>query len=283
MSESNLLGAMGSDDVSKYTELAIEYGTLYGSKLLLAILTLVIGLWIIGYLIKGFDKALKSAKIEDTLAIFLEKLASTILKILLLISVASMVGIETTSFIAIFGAAGLAVGLALQGSLSNFAGGVLILMFKPFKVGDFIEAQGHSGVVKEIQIFNTIMHTGDRKTIIIPNGPISNGSIINYSLSPIRRVDMVFGIGYDDDLKQAKALLQKLVDEDERILKDPESQVLLSELADSSVNFTVRAFVNAADYWGVFFDMQEKVKLAFDAAGISIPYPQQDVHMHTAA
>lgn len=283
MEVTSQLEALNAAQLTRYTDLAVEYGSLYGGKLILAILTLLIGLWVIGYLIKGFDKALRTAQVETTLAIFLEKLASTILKILLLISVASMVGIETTSFIAIFGAAGLAVGLALQGSLSNFAGGVLILLFKPFKVGDFIEAQGHAGTVKEIQIFNTIIHTGDRKTIIIPNGPISNGSIINYSLSPIRRVDMLFGIGYDDDLKKAKALLQKLVDEDERILKDPVSQVLLSELADSSVNFSVRAFVNAADYWGVFFDMQEKVKLAFDAEGISIPYPQQDVHMHNAA
>jgi len=266
--------------LDSYKELAIEYAALYGSKLLLAILTLVIGLWIIKWIIAGFDRALKAAKVEATLSIFLEKLFGTILKILLFISVASMVGIETTSFIAIFGAAGLAVGLALQGSLSNFAGGVLILLFKPYKVGDFVEVQGYAGVVKEIQIFNSILHTGDRKTIIIPNGPISNGSIVNYSLSPTRRVDMVFGIGYDDDLKKAKELLQKLVAEDERILQQEDNQVLLSELADSSVNFTVRAFVNAADYWGVFFDMQEKVKLSFDAAGISIPYPQQDVHIH---
>ncbi|MEH6473660.1 MAG: mechanosensitive ion channel domain-containing protein [Halopseudomonas sp.] len=268
------------DFFEKHSDQIIEYATLYGSKLLLALLTLFIGLWVISYIIRGFDRILKASNVEETLAIFLEKLAGTILKILLLISVASMVGIETTSFIAIFGAAGLAVGLALQGSLSNFAGGVLVLLFKPYKVGDFIEAQGQSGVVQEIQIFNTILHTGDRKTIIIPNGPMSNGTITNYSLSPIRRVDMVFGIGYDDDLKQAKSVLKQLVAEDSRILKDPESQVLLSELADSSVNFTVRAFVNAADYWGVYFDMNEKVKLTFDEKGISIPYPQQDVHMH---
>ncbi|MCW9051876.1 MAG: mechanosensitive ion channel [Motiliproteus sp.] len=266
--------------LEKYQDQAIEYASLYGSKVLLAILTLIIGLWIIKYIVSGVDKALKVAKVEDTLAIFLEKLISTILKVLLFISVASMVGIETTSFIAIFGAAGLAVGLALQGSLSNFAGGVLILLFKPYKVGDFVELQGFSGSVKEIQIFNTILHTGDRKTIIIPNGPISNGSIVNYSLSPIRRVDMVFGIGYDDDLKKAKEILQRLVAEDDRILKEEDNQVMLSELADSSVNFTVRAFVNSADYWGVYFDMQEKVKLTFDAEGLSIPYPQQDVHMH---
>ncbi|OMH38381.1 mechanosensitive ion channel protein MscS [Motiliproteus sp. MSK22-1] len=266
--------------MEEYQQQVIEYAALYGGKLILALLTLVIGLWIIRWIIAGFDRGLRASKVEETLAIFLEKLSATILKVLLFISVASMVGIETTSFIAIFGAAGLAVGLALQGSLSNFAGGVLILLFKPFKVGDFIETQGYSGSVKQIQIFNTILHTGDRKTIIIPNGPISNSSIVNYSLSPIRRVDMVFGIGYGDDLKKAKNLLQKLIEADERILKDQDNQVLLSELADSSVNFTVRAFVNSADYWGVFFDMQENVKLTFDAEGISIPYPQQDVHIH---
>ncbi len=274
---------MESMDISvldKYREQAMELAALYGSKVLLALLTLVVGLWVIRYIVSLIDKALKLSKVEDTLSIFLEKLVGTILKVLLLISVASMVGIETTSFIAIFGAAGLAVGLALQGSLANFAGGVLILLFKPFKVGDFIETQGYSGVVKSIQIFNTVLHTGDRKTIIIPNGPISNGSIVNYSLSPIRRVDMVFGNSYADDLKQAKNILKRLVDEDSRILKDPASLVVLSELADSSVNFTVRAFVNAGDYWNVFFDMQEKVKLTFDAEGISIPYPQRDVHMH---
>lgn len=266
--------------LDKYSGQLIEYATLYGTKILLALLTLVIGLWIISYLIRGFIKALTTAKVESTLAMFLAKLAGTVLKILLLISVASMIGIETTSFIAIFGAAGLAVGLALQGSLSNFAGGVLILLFKPYKIGDFIEAQGQSGTVKEIQIFNTILHTGDRKTIIMPNGPLSNGTITNFSLSPIRRVDMVFGIGYGDDLKKAKSIFEQLVAADGRILKDPESQVLLSALADNSVNFTIRAFVNSADYWGVYFDMNEKVKLTFDEQGISIPYPQRDVHMH---
>jgi small conductance mechanosensitive channel len=266
--------------IDKYSDQIIEYATLYGSKIVLALLTLTIGLWIISYLSRGFERTLTVAKVETTLSIFLSKLLSTILKVLLLVSVASMVGIETTSFIAIFGAAGLAVGLALQGSLSNFAGGVLILLFKPYKIGDFIEAQGHSGTVKEIQIFNTILHTGDRKTIIMPNGPMSNGNITNYSLSPIRRVDMVFGIGYDDDLKKAKSILEQLIAEDERILKDPESQVLLSALADSSVNFTIRVFVNSADYWGVYFSMNEKVKLTFDEQGISIPYPQRDVHMH---
>lgn len=266
--------------LDQYSGQLIEYATLYGSKILLALLTLVIGLWVIRYLVRGFSRALATAAIEATLAIFLAKLAGTALKILLLISVASMIGIETTSFIALFGAAGLAVGLALQGSLSNFAGGILILLFKPYKIGDYIEAQGLSGTVKEIQIFNTVMHTPDRKTVIIPNGSISNGNIINYSLSPIRRVDMIFGIGYGDDLKKAKTILEQLVAADERILKDPESQVVLAALADNSVNFSVRAFVNAADYWGVYFDMNEKVKLTFDEQGISIPYPQRDVHLH---
>ncbi|WP_207063787.1 mechanosensitive ion channel family protein [Motiliproteus sp. SC1-56] len=280
MEELNQLASLNGEQLSAYKDMAIEYGVLYGGKLLMAIITLLLGLWLIRYLVRGLDRVLKAAKVEDTLASFLDKLASITLKVLLLVSVASMVGIKTTSFIAILGAAGLAVGLALQGSLANFAGGVLILLFKPFKVGDYIEAQGHSGTVKEIQIFNTVLHTVDRKTIIIPNGNLSNGSIINFSLSPIRRVDMVFGISYDDDLRKAKAILQRLVAEDDRILTDPASQVVLSALADSSVNFSVRAFVNAPDYWDVFFEMQEKVKLTFDEEGISIPYPQQDVHLH---
>ncbi|EGG98166.1 Small-conductance mechanosensitive channel [gamma proteobacterium IMCC2047] len=206
-----------------------------------------------------------------------------ILKALLLVSVASMVGIETTSFIAVLGAAGLAIGLALQGSLSNFAGGVLLLLFKPYKVGDVIETQGHIGTVNSIQIFTTVLKTPGNKTIIIPNGPVANGSIVNYSTEPTRRCDMVFGIGYDDDIDKAKAILRELIEADSRVLKDPAYALLLSELADSSVNFTLRLWVNAADYWGLYFDMQEAVKKAFDAQGISIPYPQQDVHMHQVA
>lgn len=269
------------ENIEKYQDMAIEYSLLYAPKFLLAIITLVVGFWIISYIVGAMQKALNLSKIEETLSIFLGKLVGTILKILLLLSVAGMVGIETTSFIAIFGAAGLAVGLALQGSLANFAGGVLILLFKPYRIGDFIEAQGFMGTVKEIQIFNTILHTGDRKTVIIPNGPMSSDSITNFSASPVRRVDMVFGIGYDDDLKKAKEVLNRLVDEEDRVLKEEERTIVVSELGDSSVNFTVRIFVNAADYWGVYFDMQEKVKLTFDAEGISIPYPQQDVHLHT--
>lgn len=271
---------ISTETISEYQQLAMEYLTLYGSKVLLAIITLIIGLWIIKWVVAGMNKALQRAKVEQTLLIFLDKLVSTLLKVLLLISVAGMIGIQTASFIAIFAAAGLAIGLALQGSLANFAGGVLILLIKPFRVGDYIETEGHGGTVKEIQIFNTILLTPDRKTIIIPNGPISNGSITNYSTSPTRRVAWVFGIGYDDDLKKAKSILERLVAEDDRILQEEDNQVLLSELGDNSVNFTVRAFVNSPDFWAVYFDMFEKVKLTFDAEGISIPYPQRDVHLY---
>ena len=199
-----------------------------------------------------------------------------------LISVASMIGIETTSFIAILGAAGLAIGLALQGSLGNFAGGVLVLLFKPFKVGDFIDAQGVAGTVSEIQIFNTIIKTPDNKVIIVPNGAVYNGVITNFSKEATRRVDFVFGIGYGDDIKKAKEVIARLVDADERAMKDPAPTIVVSELADSSVNISCRVWVNASDYWGVFFDLTENVKLTFDAEGISIPFPQQDVHMHQA-
>ncbi|KZY86423.1 mechanosensitive ion channel protein MscS, partial [Oleiphilus sp. HI0072] len=180
-------------------------------------------------------------------------------------------------------AAGLAVGLALQGSLANFAGGVVILLFKPFKVGDLIEAQGYIGSVSEIQIFNTILKTGDNRVVIIPNGSLSSSSMVNINKETTRRVDLSFGIGYGDDIDQAKSLLKSLASHDARVLKDPAPVFVVAELADSSVNFTVRLWVNTSDYWGVFFDMQEGVKKAFDAHGISIPYPQQDVYMHQVA
>ncbi len=248
--------------------------------LLLAIIVLLIGLWAIKFVVKGLNKIMEKADVDISLRKFLSSLAGIGLKVLLLISVASMVGIATTSFVAILGAAGLAVGLALQGSLANFAGGVLILLFKPFKVGDIIETQGFTAKVEEIQIFNTILKTPDNKTIIIPNGPISNGSIVNFSREPQRRVDFTFGIGYEDDIAKAKSVLNKLLENDPRVLKDPAPFVALSELADSSVNFTVRAWVNSADYWDLYFDLPEKVKLAFDANKLSIPYPQQDVHLY---
>jgi small conductance mechanosensitive channel len=191
-----------------------------------------------------------------------------------------MLGIAMTSFIAILGAAGLAVGMALSGTLQNFAGGVMILLFKPFKVGDFIEAQGFMGSVKEIQIFVTILTTGDNKTIIIPNVGLSNGSMINFSTQENRRVDWVFGIGYGDDVNKAKGIIREILESDERVMKDPAVFIALGAMADSSVNLTVRAWVNATDYWGVFFDTNEKVYNDFNAGGINIPFPQMDVHVH---
>jgi small conductance mechanosensitive channel len=270
------------EGIDKYSGMAQDLVIQHGPGLLLALLTLIIGWWIIGSVNSGIRRTLEKGGMEETLRKFLVNLSNVLLKALLLISVASMVGIETTSFIAVLGAAGLAIGLALQGSLANFAGGVLILIFRPYKVGDFIDAAGHMGVVKSIEIFNTIMTTGDNKTIILPNGAVSNGPITNYSTQDTRRVDIVFGIGYDDDLKKAKDILMELIQADKRILSDPEPMVVVSSLGDSCVNITTRSWVNASDYWGVFFDLTENVKLNFDEKGISIPYPQTDVHLHKA-
>lgn len=265
-------------DLNTITQKVIDFSIAYGPKILIAILTLVIGLWIINMITKGIGKALIHRHMDASLRHFLESLVSISLKVLLFISVISTLGVETTSFVAILAAMGFAVGMALQGSLSNFAGGVLIIIFKPFNVGDFIETQGYSGVVNKIEIFNTILKTGDNKTIIIPNGPISNSNITNYSTEKTRRVDMVFGIGYDDDLKKAKKLLMQIISKDKRVLKDPAPFVAVGELADSSVNFKVRVWVKSSDYWKVFFDTQEEVKLEFDKQGINIPYPQMDIH-----
>jgi len=262
-------------EVQKLYDNAIDFLWEVGPNFLLAIVVLIIGFWIINLITKAMDKA----KIEESLKRFLLSLIGIALKALLLISVASMLGIATTSFIAVLGAAGLAVGLSLQGSLSNFAGGVLIILFKPFKVGDVIDAQGNIGTVHSIQVFNTIIKTPDNKTIIIPNGNLSNGSITNYTMEDRRRVDMTFGIGYGDDIKKTKEVLHNLIKTEKRIHKDPEPMVVVSELGDSSVNFAVRVWTNTSDYWRVFFDMQEKVKLEFDKQGISIPFPQRDIHI----
>lgn len=252
----------------------------YAPKLLLAIISLIIGLWIISMIMKGIRKALTARNVDPSLAPFLVTLLSIIFKVMLFISVAGMVGIEMTSFVAILGAAGLAVGLALQGTLQNFASGVMILLFKPFKVGDFIDGAGHMGSVTEIQIFNTILNTPDKKRIIIPNAQLSNGSLTNFSAEETRRVDWTFGIGYGDDYDKAKETLMQFISADERIHTDPEPFIALSALADSSVNIVVRVWVNPADYWGVFFDMNEKVYKGFSKAGLNIPFPQMDVHVH---
>ncbi len=272
------IGSMGGD----FIHLAEQILVTYGPKLLGAMLALIIGLWLIKWVLKLVNTGLGKAKVDESLKPFLKSLIGALLKVMLAISIMTMLGINMTSFIAILGAAGLAVGMALSGTLQNFAGGVMILLFKPFKVGDFIEAQGYSGVVKEIQIFVTILTTGDNKTIIIPNGGLSNGSMINYSAQANRRVDWVFGIGYGDDLPQAKEIIRNILAADDRVLPDPEVFIGLGEMADSSVNLTVRAWVKTADYWGVFFDTNEKVYNEFNNAGINIPYPQMDVHVHNS-
>ncbi|MEE4114852.1 MAG: mechanosensitive ion channel domain-containing protein [Marinilabiliaceae bacterium] len=258
----------------------IELATTYGIKLLLAIVVLVIGLMIVRSLTKGLVRIMKKAGVSESLIPFLRSLASVGLKILVFISVLGMVGVQMTSFIAVLGAAGLAVGLALQGTLQNFAGGVIILLFKPYKVGDYIDTQGYAGTVKEIQIFTTVLNTPDNKTIIIPNSPIATGSLINYSAQTTRRVDFSFGIGYGDDIEKARKILLSIVDRHAKVKKDPAPFVRVSELADSSVNFAVRVWVEAGDYWDVFFDVTEQVKKDFDKEGVSIPYPQTDVHVY---
>ncbi|MFT6068107.1 MAG: small conductance mechanosensitive channel [Bacteriovoracaceae bacterium] len=262
-------------DITKITELAIAYGM----KALIAIVVFVVGLFVIKMITNMLGKALKARDIDPTLTPFLKSLVSMGLKAALIISILGMVGIKTTSFVAILGAAGLAVGMALQGSLGNFAGGVLILIFKPFKVSDTIQAQGFTGTVKMIGIFCTTLKTPDNKTIFIPNGPLAGGAMTNFSTEATRRVDWTFGIAYGDDLKLAQKELMAILESDERIHKEPAPFARVGELADSSVNFTVRAWVNAPDFWNVHFDVIEKVKITFDEKGLNFPFPQQEVHV----
>ena len=251
----------------------------YAPKLLGAIVVYIIGNMIIKWMVKKFETVMSKRETDDSLKPFLKSLFGALLKTLLIVSVLGMLGVEMTSFIAILGAAGLAVGMALSGTLQNFAGGVVILIFKPYRVDDFIEAQGYTGVVKEIQIFTTILLTTDNKTVFIPNGPLATGSLINYSAQPIRRVDLSYGIAYGDSVQKAREIIMKVIASDERILKDPESFVGLGELADSSVNLTTRVWVKTEDYWNVFFSMNESVYEALSEGGINIPFPQLDVHM----
>jgi small conductance mechanosensitive channel len=266
-------------DSGQYVDTLINLFVVWGPKLVGAILALIIGLWLANMITGGLGRRMEKSEVDPSLRPFLHSLISTLLKVLVVVSVLGMVGIQMTSFIAILGAAGLAVGMALSGTLQNFAGGVMILIFKPFKVGDFIEAQGYTGSVNAIQIFNTILKTPDNKTVIIPNGGLSTSSMVNYSTEPTRRVDWTFGIAYGDDIDKAKEVLHSLLAANESILKDPAPFVVLGELADSSVNFTVRAWVNAADYWAVHFYMLDMVYRKFAEEGLNIPFPQMDVHV----
>ena len=261
----------------------IDLGISVGSKILLAIVVFIVGRWIVRRLNKLLAKILEKRHVEASLSTFVKSLVNITLTLLLIIVVIGVLGIETSSFIALFASAGVAIGMALSGTLQNFAGGVMILLFKPFKVGDTIEAQGQSGTVREIQIFNTILATPDNKIIIIPNGGLSTGLMKNYSREATRRVDWEFGIAYGDDYSKAKAVIARLLDADGRVLKDPAYFIALTSLGESSVNIVVRAWVNAGDYWGVYFDMNEKVYKTFAEENLNIPFPQLDVHLHGKA
>jgi len=257
-------------------------GVSLGINIVLALLIFYVGRMVVGFITRGLHNVLQRQEVDKTLETFVCNLVRTVLMIVVVIAAISQVGIETTSFIAIFGAAGLAVGLALQGSLSNFAAGVLIVLFRPYRVGDFIEAAGINGVVEQDQILTTILRTGDNKQVIVPNSQIMDSIITNYSAKDTRRVDMVVGVSYDDDLDKVRKTLEELVAADERILDDPACTIAVSELADSSVNFVLRPWVNTADYWPVKFDLTETIKKRFDHDGISFPFPQQDVHLYKA-
>ncbi len=247
-----------------------------------ALATLFIGLWIAKMVAKGVRKGLGKSKFDDALSKFLAQLVKMGLTVIVLISALGALNVNTTSLVAVVGAAGLAVGFALQGSLGNFAAGIMLMIFRPFKSGDFIEAAGHAGVVEEITIFITRMRTGDNKQILVPNGEVMGSSITNYSAKSTRRIDLVVGISYDDDIKKAHQVLNRILDENELVLKDPAWTVAVSELGDNSVNFVVRPWVKTADYWNVYFGLTETIKLTFDQEGLSFPYPQRDVHMHQA-
>lgn len=263
-----------SFDLSKIIDLGIQYGT----KVVLALATLIIGLWVIKIIMKGIKKALSKTEIDESLKGFVLNLIGWAFKILLFITALGQLGVKTTSFVAIIGAAGLAVGLALQGSLANFAGGALILLFKPFKIGDLIQAQDVTGVVKEIQIFVTKIITPDNKEVIMPNGALSNGNITNMSTTGNLRVDLTVGISYGDDIEKAKTVIMETLLKDPKVLKTPAPTVAVGELGDSSVNILVRPHATVDNYWDVYFSSLQNVKVALDGAGIEIPFPQQVNH-----
>lgn len=251
----------------------------WGINISFALVIFIVGRIVAKLIVSLIEKVLAKAKMDDILINFISSILNGVLLLFIIVAALDQLGVDTTSLIALMGAAGLAVGLALQGSLQNFAAGVMLIIFRPFKGGDFVEAGGISGVVEKINIFSSIFRTPDNREVIIPNGAIYGGTITNYSARDTRRIDMVFGIGYGDDIRKAKDVIQRILGADSRILKDPAPLIAVGELADSSVNFNVRPWVKSGDYWDVKFDITEKVKLEFDANGISIPYPQMDVHM----
>ncbi|QDT25146.1 mechanosensitive ion channel family protein [Gimesia panareensis] len=261
------------------TSLTTE-GMQFAINLVVALAVLLIGKWIANILSRFCNRLMKQAKVDETLARFLSNIIYSLLLVIVILAALSELGIDTTSLAAVLAAAGFAVGMAFQGTLSNFASGVMLILFKPFRVGDYIEAGGTAGIVEEIQIFTTSLRTGDNIAIVVPNGQITGGTIRNFSIKENRRIDLVVGCGYDDDLKAVKAFLEELVHGDGRILEDPEPVVAVSELADSSVNFVVRPWVKNADYWATRWDLTERIKLGFDERGFTIPYPSRDVHLY---
>ncbi|HBQ60197.1 MAG TPA: mechanosensitive ion channel protein MscS [Balneolaceae bacterium] len=257
----------------------MSFVTTFGPKLLAAVATLVIGLWIVKLVVSGVGKGLNKSNVDDALKSFLKSLVSILLKVMVYISALGMLGIEMTSFIAVLGAAGLAVGLALQGSLANFAGGVLILFFKPFKVGDFIERGNESGTVEKIDILHTHLQTPNNQLIVVPNGQLANSPVVNYSAKETRRAVFPVGIGYTSDVKKAREVMLEVLNNDERTLPEPAPMVVMTNLGDSSLDLSVRAWTNTGDYWGYFWDNLEKMKEELDKAGVEIPFPQRDVHL----
>ncbi|KTF15235.1 mechanosensitive ion channel family protein [Pseudoalteromonas sp. H105] len=252
----------------------------YSIQAVIALVIFLLGGRVAKFCASLTEKAFDKKKVDKAVGSFVSSIVYAIVFMATILMALSQIGIETTSFIAILGAAGLAVGLALQGSLSNFASGVLIILLRPFKSGDYVEAGGKAGTVKKIEIFSTEFRTPDNKVIIMPNSSIMSGPIVNFSREKTRRIDLVIGVGYDADLREAKAVLKSVLDKESRILKDPAYTVAVNELADSSVNFVVRPWVNSADYWPAYFDLMENIKIALDDANISIPFPQMDVHFH---
>lgn len=252
----------------------------YAPRLVMALVVLIVGLRIIRLVNHGIGKVIERRSLDPTLKPFFKSIAAIVLKALLFITVLSMLGVQMTSFIALLGAGGIAIGMALSGTLQNVAGGVVLLTLRPFRVGDFIETQGYSGSVKAIGIFHTTLTTGDNKTVILPNAPVANDPLVNFTSQDRRRVELTIGIGYDDDIDQARGIIRRLIDADERVIQDPEPVIAVSALADSSVNFIVRAWTSTGDYWNVNWHLHEAIKKAFDAEGVSIPFPQSDVHLH---
>ncbi len=266
--------------IQEAQDFVAQRGLDFLANLVAAIAIYVIGKWATRLIVRLLSSVMQRSKVDETLVKFLTDIARAILITLVILMALSRLGVNTTSLAAVLGAAGIAVGLALQGSLSNFAAGVMLILFKPFRVGDFVEAAGTSGTIEQISIFNTLMRTGDNKQVIVPNGGIINGNIINYSAKPTRRIDLVIGCGYGDDLRAVKAFLEEAVRSDDRVLPEPQPVVAVSELGDNSVNFVVRPWVRTSDYWAVLWNLTEQVKLGFDERGFNFPFPSRDVYVH---